>query len=77
MSDTNTTPKDQYIIDGELYEKDSNGNLIRVINQSNIKAGDGVSIDKNENNEVVISSDLGLSIVNGQLCVSYEKEVKE
>lgn len=77
MSDTNTTPKDQYIIDGELYEKDSNGNLIRVINQSNIKAGNGVSIDKNENNEVVISSDLGLSIVNGQLCVSYEKEVKE
>ena len=77
MSDTNTTPKDQYVVDGELYEKDSNGNLIRVINQSNIKAGDGVSIDKNENNEVVISSDLGLSIVNGQLCVSYEKEVKE
>ena len=32
---------------------------------------------KNENNEVVISSNLGLSIVNGQLCVSYEKEVKE
>lgn len=77
MSDTNTTPKDQYVIDGELYEKDSNGNLIRVINQSNIKAGNGVSIDKNENNEVVISSDLGLSIVNGQLCISYEKEVKE
>lgn len=77
MSDTNTTPKDQYVIDGELYEKDSNGNLIRVINQSNIKAGNGVSIDKNKNNEVVISSDLGLSIVNGQLCVSYEKEVKE
>lgn len=77
MSDTNITPKDQYIIDGELYEKDSNGNFIRVINQSNIKAGNGVSIDKNENNEVVISSNLGLSIVNGQLCVSYEKEVKE
>ena len=34
-------------------------------------------LDKNENNEVVISSNLGLSIVNGQLCVSYEKEVKE
>ena len=77
MPDTNITPKDQYIIDGELYEKDSNGNFIRVINQSNIKAGNGVSIDKNENNEVVISSNLGLSIVNGQLCVSYEKEVKE
>ena len=77
MSDTNITPKDQYIIDGELYEKDSNDNFIRVINQSNIKAGNGVSIDKNENNEVVISSNLGLSIVNGQLCVSYEKEVKE
>ena len=77
MSDTNITPKDQYIIDGELYEKDSNGNFIRVINQSNINAGNGVSIDKNENNEVVISSNLGLSIVNGQLCVSYEKEVKE
>lgn len=76
MSNTNTSP-DQYVIDGELYEKDSNGDLIRVINQSNIKAGDGVSIDKNENNEVVISSDLGLSIVNGQLCVSYEKEVGE
>ena len=77
MSDMNITAKDQYIIDGELYEKDSNGNFIRVINQSNIKAGNGVSIDKNENNEVVISSNLGLSIVNGQLCVSYEKEVKE
>ena len=74
MSDTNKK-SDQYIFDAELYEKDSDGNKVKTLNSSNVNAGDGVVLDKAEDGNVTISSDLGISIVNGQLCVSYEKEV--
>ena len=35
MSDTNKK-SDQYIFDGELYEKDSDGNKVKTLNSSNV-----------------------------------------
>lgn len=42
--------------------------------QPKLVAGDNISIDRNTNTISAIGNDLDLSIVNGQLCVTYIEE---
>lgn len=66
---------DKFTFHGKLYEVDTDGTLIRSLSIEDIKAGNGISVEKNEDDTVTISTDLGLSVVDGQLCATFSKEV--
>ena len=45
---------------GEMYEKDQNGNIHKLINDANIKAGNGIVLDKSEVDKARARFNLGI-----------------
>ena len=59
---------------GKIYEVKEDGTELKALTKNNVKAGEGISIDEDGDN-IIINSDLGISVVNGILCATYSKEV--
>lgn len=65
---------DKYRFHGKTYEVDDNGNNHKLINSDNLIAGESIAIEKVEGSDnVKISSSLGLSVVDGLICATYEE----
>lgn len=61
--------------DGKLVEKSGNTETT-VLNQDNVTAGEGIAATKSGDN-VEIALNIGVSVVNGMLCTTFEEETEE
>lgn len=62
----------KYKFHGEAYESNNNGDK-KLLTSDNVIAGDNIDIIE-EGNDIKVSSTLPFSVVNGELCITYEEE---
>ena len=60
---------------GKTYEVDPDGTLVKLVRTDNVVAGEGISIteDPNNSDNVIINTNLGIQLVNGLLCTTFEE----
>ena len=69
--------RNEFKFDGKLYDKKGQ-NSRPVLNQDNVLGGDNISVDKVANSDdIQVSFNIPMSVENGMLCVTFEKEVEE
>lgn len=61
-------PTDKFVFNGKVYEDQQ-----PVLNQSNVLAGDGIEKSVSGDN-VTIATEVPFSVVNGKVCVTFQKE---
>ena len=69
--------RNEFKFDGKLYDKKGQ-NSRPVLNQDNVLGADNISVDKVANSDdIQVSFDIPISVVDGALCVTFEKDVEE
>lgn len=71
-----SNPKKKFVFDGSIHQENDDGSTSKTLVGADIKAGDNVSVDTNEDGSVTVNSNIGLSVQNGLICCTYQKEVE-
>lgn len=68
---------DKIIVKGSVYDTDSTGSENKLLDTKDIISGDGVIVEKQEDQKLKIVSDIGIKIVNGIPCAVFAVEETE
>jgi hypothetical protein len=66
----------KYIFHGDAYEEQNNSNK-KILNTGNISGGDNIDVDvAQDGKSVTVSSKLPVSVQNGMLMVTFERDTE-